>query len=273
MKHTDLDIMARKIRKTTIEMAYHAGAAGVHVGGVFSCAELLAVMYGKILNIHPSNPTDPNRDRFILSKGHSYAGLYAALYHAGFLSEEELATFENDGGMFPAHSVKNIEKGIELSSGSLGLGFSFGIGEAISGRKKGLDYHVYVLLGNGECNEGSVWEAAMLAVHQKLDHLYMIIDDNHQQLDGDSEQILQIKNLPSVLREMGFETYLVNGHNIPQLLEVFEHSGGKGKPVAIVMDTVKGKGISFMENNPKWHHARMQHDEYEQAIKEIDNDN
>ena len=120
MKHTDLDIMARKIRKTTIEMAYHAGAAGVHVGGVFSCAELLAVMYGKILNIHPSNPTDPNRDRFILSKGHSSAGLYAALYHAGFLSEEELATFENDGGMFPAHSVKNIEKGIELSSGSLG---------------------------------------------------------------------------------------------------------------------------------------------------------
>ncbi|MCI8455405.1 MAG: transketolase [Lachnospiraceae bacterium] len=267
-----LQAMAKKIRETIIEMTYHAGTAGAHVGGALSCADLLAVLYGDVMKIDAQNPFLENRDRFILSKGHSSVGHYAALYAAGFLSAEDIQSFESNGGAFPAHSVKNVEHGIELSSGSLGLGLSFGIGEALAARKKGLDYKVYVLLGNGECNEGSVWEAVMLAAQLKLENLYMIIDDNGQQLDGISESILRIPNLYETLQSMGFETNSVDGHSIGNLLHAFTSSGKQNKPVAIIMNTIKGKGVSFMENNPMWHHARLQTEEYERAMEEIGRD-
>lgn len=262
--------MARDIRKDIVEMTYHAGASGAHIGGALSSADVLAVLYGSVMKVAPDRATDPNRDRFILSKGHSSVGLYAALHRAGFLTEEELNTFEKNGSFLPAHSVMKIEKGIELSSGSLGIGLSFGIGEALHAKRKGLDYKVYVLLGNGECNEGCVWEAVTLAVQLKLDNLYLIIDDNKQQLDGESERILRITSLPDVLSQFGFETYRVNGHHIHELLEKFEQAGKKEAPIAIVMETVKGKGVSFMEQNPVWHHNRISQEEYEKAKKEIE---
>lgn len=268
----ELQAMARKIRKTILEMTYHAGAAGAHVGGALSCADLLAVLYGEVMRIDAKNPSAEHRDRFILSKGHSSVGHYAALYAAGFLDDEDIQAFESNGGAFPAHSVKNVDRGIELSSGSLGLGLSFGIGSALAARKKGLDYKVYVLLGNGECNEGSVWEAVMLASQLKLSQLYMIIDDNKQQLDGMSETILRMPDLCGTLRSIGFEACSVNGHSIGELLHTFTESGKQDKPVAIVMNTMKGKGVSFMENNPMWHHAHLKKEEYEQAMEEIGKD-
>lgn len=264
--------LAHAIRKDIIEMTYQAGPSGAHIGGALSSADVLAVLYGAVLHISPDKTMDEKRDRFILSKGHSSVGLYAALHQTGFLTDEELHTFEKDGSFLPAHSVINVEKGIELSSGSLGVGLSFGIGEALCAKKKGLDYNVYVLMGNGECNEGCVWEAVMLAVQLKLNNLYMIIDDNKQQLDGASEAILRVASLPDVLQQFGFETYRVNGHDLSKLLEVFEQAGKKERPVAIILDTIKGKGISFMEQNPIWHHNRISKEEYEMARKELEID-
>ncbi len=270
MQLENLTRMACNIRKDIIEMAYRAGAAGAHIGGALSSADVLAVLYGSVLNITLDKITDLNRDRFILSKGHSSIGLYAALHCAGFLTDEDIATFEKDGSILPAHSVIKLEKGIELSSGSLGIGLSFGIGEALFAKRKGLDYKVYVLMGNGECNEGCVWEAVSLAVQLKLDNLYMIIDDNKQQLDGISKSILHVESFSEILNQFGFETYKVNGNKICDLLSIFEKSGSKGVPIAIVMDTIKGKGVSFMENNPIWHHNLISREEYENAIKEIE---
>lgn len=269
-KVQQLEGMARNIRKGIIEMTYCAGAAGAHAGGALSSAEVLAVLYGQVMNISSEKPLDAVRDRFILSKGHSAVGHYAALYEVGFLTKEDIKTFEKNGGMFPAHSVKNEEKGIELSSGSLGIGLSFGIGEALAARKKGLNYKVYVLMGNGECNEGCVWEAIMLASQLKLDNLVVIVDDNKQQLDGNSEHIVRVPNLASTLEGFGFESFLVDGHDIESMVTTFAQAGRKKKPVAIVLDTVKGKGVSFMEGNPTWHHSRLQQDEYDMALKEIE---
>lgn len=265
-----LEKLAQSIRKDIVEMTYHAGAAGSHIGGALSCSDVLAVLYGEILNCTKENAMAAERDRFILSKGHSSIALYAALHQSGFLTDNEITTFEANGGFLPAHSVMNIEKGIELSSGSLGLGLSFGIGEAVSAKKKHLGYKVFVLMGNGECNEGSVWEAVTLASHLHLDNLYMIIDDNKQQLDGMSEHVLSLDNLSNVLEMLGFESYKVNGHCTEDLLQVFEKSGKQNKPVAIVMETVKGKGISFMENNPEWHHNKLSRERYESSMKEIE---
>lgn len=264
--------MARAIRKDILTMTYDAGAAGAHVGGALSCADALAVLYGGAMQVSPERAEHPCRDRFILSKGHSSVGWYAALHQRGFLTEEEIQSFEKNGDFLPAHSVINLKKGIELSSGSLGLGLSFGIGEALNAKRKGLSYKVYVLMGNGECNEGCVWEAVMLAAKLGLDNLFMIVDDNKQQLDGESEEILGIKDLEKKLGKFGFESYRVNGRCVRDLVEIFEKAGGRGMPVAVVMDTIKGKGVSFMENNPAWHHNHLTEQEYEQAIREVEAD-
>lgn len=264
--------MAEAIRRDIVEMTYHAGPSGSHIGGALSCADVLAVLYGSVMNIHPETADAPGRDRFILSKGHSSVGWYAALHQSGFLTDEDMASFECNGGFLPAHSVMNIGKGIELSSGSLGIGLSFGIGEALNARRRGLDYKVYVLMGNGECNEGCVWEAVMLAAKLKLDNLFMIVDDNKQQLDGASERMPGASDLAGTLEKFGFEAYRVDGNSVQELLEVFGRSGRKNAPVAVVMDTVKGKGISFMENDARWHHSRITQEEYEQAVKEIEAD-
>lgn len=270
MLYKQVEKFAQAMRQDMVEMTYRAGAAGAHIGGALSSADVLAVLYGAVLQQSPTDPLNPNRDRFLLSKGHSAIALYAALHQAGFLTEEERNHFGEDGSFLPAHTVLNLEKGIELSSGSLGMGLSFGIGEALYGKKKGLTYKVYVLVGNGECNEGSIWEAISLAAQLKLDHLYLIIDENHQQLDGESKEILEISSFPAILESFGFEVYEREGHAIKELLEVFGQAGKKGKPVAILLHTKKGKGISFMENQPMWHHNRLTKETYEQARRELE---
>ncbi len=210
------------------------------------------------------------RDRFLLSKGHGSLGLYAALAEVGFLSRQELELFELPEGILPVHPAMQIEKGIEISSGSLGLGLSVGVGVALAGRMAQLPYRTYVLMGDGECNEGSVWEAAMAAAHFRLSNLTAIIDSNDLQSDGPCRDVMNMQSHEEKWRSFGWETRLVDGHDIEALYEAFaapRHA--PDKPVAIIATTVKGKGVSFMENDNKWHHNVLAADQYDAAIEEL----
>lgn len=268
----DLEHMAQAIRRDVLEMTLNAGKQGGHVGGAFSCAEILAVLYGAVMDVTPQNVNTQNRDRFILSKGHSAIALYAALYENGFLTKEELDTFEKDGSYLQTHCVKNPRWGIEISSGSLGVGLSVGTGTALAMRQKGLSQKVFVLLGNGECNEGCVWEAAMLAGQLKLDNLVAIVDDNKMQLDGDSQNIVHLDKLDRIFSALGWEAARADGHSVTDLLRVFDEKERKRGPLAIIADTVKGKGCSLTERNPVFHHAAISQEQYDTAMRELKDD-
>ncbi|KLU65072.1 transketolase [Desulfosporosinus acididurans] len=261
---------ALNMRKNLLKMGLNAGANGAHIGGSFSSVEILAALYAVIMNVDSHKPLAENRDRFVLSKGHCAMAHYAALYECGFLTENELFSFEENEGLFPAHSVMNLEKGIELSSGSLGLGLSFGIGSALAAKRKGQNHIVYVLLGNGECNEGSVWEAIMAAAHFKLGNLTAIIDANKLQLDGDSSNVMKMANLSAIFKGFGWEVHEIDGNNVEEILDVFSDLEHEEKPNVVIANTTKGKGISFMEGNPSWHHGRLSQEDYEKAIAELE---
>lgn len=264
-----LSRLARRIRKDILELALHAGKNGAHLGGSLSSAEIFAVLYGEVMKISPDTCEDPNRDRFILSKGHTSVGLYATLFECGFLTQEDINAFEGNDGVFPAHSLQNRGKGIEISSGSLGMGLSFGLGSALAGKNAGKAYRVFVLMGNGECNEGSIWEAAMLATQQKVDNLIAIVDNNGMQLDGASNNIIDISNIDSIFLSFGWNAFRIDGNSVEQLLEVMERLPQNGKPTVLVADTIKGKGCSFMENAAEYHHASITQEQYDLAIKEL----
>ncbi len=270
---SDLKELARRIRRDILELTFRAGNEGSHIGGALSSADILAVLYGKILKHDPENPTDPGRDRFILSKGHAAVGLYAVLYEAGFLTEDELNSFETDFGLLQTHCVKNLEKGIEISSGSLGWGLSVSIGMQLAARQDKRDFYNYVLLGDGECNEGSVWEAAMLAAQLKHERIVAIIDNNHLQLDGDADLILNSRNFAARFKAFGFNVISVDGHDPDALALAFEVAkANRGSPTALIAETVKGKGVSFLENNPASHHMALNKEQYEQALAELEAD-
>ena len=272
-KDTDLKAIlqaADNMRRNLIKMGFDAGPKGLHFGGCLSCVEILSVLYKAILNVNPIQPQDPARDRFILSKGHCSATHYAALHEAGFLSEEELFSFESDGGHFPTHSVIYPEKAIEISSGSLGNGLSVGVGSALAANRKKMGHRVFVLMGNGECNEGAVWEAVMAAAQMKLDNLIAIVDHNGFQLDGESKHIMNTGNLSGVFTEFGWNVVEVDGHSVTDLYDVLHRIQEQGAPTVIVAHTTKGKGISFMENNPLWHHSRISQQDYDRAILELE---
>lgn len=263
--------LSKEIRQTIIETAHGAGNQGVHIGGALSMVDILAVLYGGVMQYDKANPLDPDRDRFILSKGHDCLGLYAALTVVGFITPEELSrNYLQDGGFLPTHPVKNLAKGIECSSGSLGMGLAFGIGEALAAKKQGRNSKVFVVVGDGECNEGSCWEAMMSAVQFKLDNLVMFVDRNGFQSDGATSEIMSL-DLEMAIRAMGWNTYKVDGHDISAIYETL-NTGLKvdGIPVAIIADTVKGKGVSFMENNNAWHHGHLNEEQYQLAIKELE---
>lgn len=264
-----LEKMAKAIRRDVLEMALCAGKQGGHIGGAFSSAEILSVLYGAVMNVTPENVNVSERDRFILSKGHSAIGLYAALYENGFLTKDELDTFEKDGSLLQTHCVKNPEYGIEISSGSLGVGLSVGVGMAFAARQRELSYRVFVLLGNGECNEGCVWEAAMLAGQLGLNNLIAIVDDNKMQLDGDSGDIIRLSRLDEMFSALGWDAVRVDGHSVPALTHTFEGIAQRKRPLAIIADTVKGKGCSLMERNSAFHHAVISQEQYDAAIREL----
>ena len=264
----ELEIFANKIRKLSLDIAMCAGKGGCHIGGGFSCIEIFAVLYGKLLKIDVSNPTSQERDRFIASKAHCVLPLYSALVLNGLITCEEAKAFHEDASLLMGHpwSVRN---GLEFSGGSLGMGLSIGIGMALNARRKNMPYKTYVLLGDGESNEGAVWEAFMSAPHFKLDNLVAIVDYNNMQFDGPCSEIMGMEPLDERLRTFGWETVRVDGHNIAALLEAF-FAKHDGKPLAIVADTVKARGISGLENKAESHHATLTQEMYDAVVADME---
>jgi transketolase len=258
-----------EVKKNILEMALAAGASSAHFGGALSIVEIISILFAHQMKIDKKNVNWEKRDRFILSKGHACLAYYAALCEIGYISKEELKTFEKNDSNLLGHPVKNIKLGIDFSNGSLGMGLSLGIGVALSSKKKKLNFNVYVILGDGECNEGSVWEAAMAAPNFKLDNLYVIIDKNNFQQTGSNKEIMNVENLKDKWSSFGWHAIELDGHNIEDLFEFFKNSQKINKPKAIIANTVKGKGFSFSENNNQWHHSVLTKSLYEKAIKEI----
>lgn len=268
MNINELQEMSKRMRILSLEMAHNAGKNGAHLGGGLSAIEILAVLYGEILNVNPQNPYDLERDVVLLGKGHGVLAYYTALFEKGFLSKNDIDSFEKNGSVFIGHPVKNIEKGIEFSSGSLGMALSVGVGMAISAKNRKSKRNIYVILGDGECQEGSVWEALSLAAKYRLDNLIIVVDSNKVQSDGFVSEISGYDNLLEKMQAFGCESIEVDGHNIEELIDVF-HSPKRGKPRVIIANTIKGKGVSFMENDYKWHHSVLSDEQYRCALNEI----
>jgi transketolase len=228
------------------------------------------VLYGAVLKFDPADPEWPERDRFILSKGHGVLGYYAALAEAGFFPKSLLAEYQRNETDLGAHPVRQPRLGIESTNGSLGQGLSYGLGLALGAKMKGLGHRVFVLLGNGECDEGSVWEAVMAAAQFKLDNLTAIVDDNGQQSDGPSPEIIDLSPLAGKFQSFGWQTLEADGHDHAALFEALSGPPAPGRPRVLVARTVKGKGVSFMENKPEWHHNRLTANLYEQALSELE---
>lgn len=261
-----IEEMSLKMRLRIIELAYKAGNKGAHLGGSLSSVEILATLYNAILQIDFSN--FEKRDRLILSKGHAALAQYCALESIGILTKEETDTFEDNGSHFVSHSKRDIHKGLEFSGGSLGLGMSFAAGIALSCKSKGFQNQIYVLLGDGECNEGIVWEALMFAKHYNLTNLTVIVDHNHLQSDGFIEAVIDTESLKGKFAAFGFNTTEVDGHSASGLLKAFEQRD-LSHPNAIIAETIKGKGVSFMENKYNWHHNILSESKYIKAILEL----
>jgi len=260
---------AFKVRKNILEMALSAGASSSHFGGALSITEIISTLFAYQMKIDKKNPNWEERDRFILSKGHACLAYYAALCEVGYISNSELKTFEKNDTNLLGHPVINRKLGIDFSNGSLGMGLSLGIGVAISSKKKKKKFNVYVILGDGECNEGSVWEAAMAAPNFKLDNLFVLIDKNNFQQTGSNKEIMSVENLKEKWSSFGWYTTELDGHNISELYNFFNESKQINKPKAIIANTIKGKGFSFSENNNDWHHSVLTKSIYEKAMKEL----
>ena len=264
-----LIVTSKNVRKKTLEMITISQT--LHIGSALSIVEILVSLYFHILNINHEDPKWDERDRFILSKGHSSAALYATLSERGFFSEDILNEYAIDGGTLPEHLDRKIVFGIESSSGSLGHGLSIAIGMAMASKYDNKNYKCYVLMGDGECDEGSVWEAAMLAAQLKLDNLVLIIDYNKFQGFGRVEEIINLEPLSEKWISFGWTVKEINGHDFQELLNSLESLPIEtGKPHTIIAHTIKGKGISFMENNNDWHYMSPTQKQYEAALKEID---
>jgi transketolase len=264
---------ARQIRRYTMQMSLVAGPHGAHAGGALSMVEILSVLYLDVLRYDVKNPRWEQRDRFILSKGHGAPSLYAALCLAGFLEEKELSTFKANETRLYGHPSIDLSIGIEFSSGSLGQGLSLGVGTALALKLRGNDSsRVFVVLGDGECNEGSVWEAAMSAAHFGLPNLVAIVDRNGMQYDGFTEPVMNTGDLAAKWRSFGWIVREVDGHDVTALHDALTSptGGPAAAPLAIIARTIRGKGVSFMENARVWHHSRLTQAMYDQAMAELD---
>jgi transketolase len=264
----ELTAKARLIRRHIITMLTEAGSG--HPGGSLSAVEVLCALFFRVMRFDPKRPDWPDRDRFILSKGHATPVYYSTLAEAGYFPVEELLTFRKLGSRLQGHSKIDTAPGIEMSAGSLGQGLSYSIGQCLAARLDGKDYRVYCLLGDGECQEGQTWEALMCAPYYKLDNLVAIIDRNGVQNDWYVAETMEIDPLDAKLQAFGWHVLSVDGHDLRQLLDAFDKAKAvKGKPVAIIARTVKGKGVSFMENNPDWHGKAPSKEQCAQALAEI----
>jgi transketolase len=266
---TDRELHLKSIQYRIKLLKYIKMAGAGHTGGSLSCVDILNVLYNRILNVTPDTFNNPGRDRYIQSKGHSVEALYVVLADRGFFPEEELETFYGYGSDYTGHPTRKV-KGIEHNTGGLGHGLAFSVGVALAGQIDRSAYRVFTLLGDGELAEGSNWESMMAAAHYHLDNLCVIIDRNALQLTGKTEEMCGLEPLAQKLEAFGSEVRTVNGHDITALTEVLSKLPfTEGKPSVVIARTIKGKGISFMENNPKWHHGVPNDQQYEQAQQEL----
>ena len=259
--------MADRIRMHVIRMTSEAGSG--HPGGSMSSAELFAVLYFRVLRHDPKDPEWDGRDKFVLSKGHVAPGLYAVLAEAGYFPTEELMTLRKLGSRLQGHPVRKKLPGIEVSTGSLGQGLSMSCGLALAAKLDKRDTRIYCLLGDGEMQSGQNWEAMMLASHYNLNNLTIFVDRNRLQIMGDTEKTLSLDPLEEKLRAFGFRTASIDGHNVKRIIKACEKAKASKRPTAIILNTVKGKGVSFMENNAEFHGRSCKPDEKEKALKEI----
>ncbi|MHC5060109.1 MAG: transketolase [Planctomycetota bacterium] len=265
---TDLKQRAAQLRKNIFEVICRGG--GGHIPACMSIVEILTVLYHQILRVDPDNPKDPDRDRFILSKGHASVALYAVLADKGFITNDQLATYGHPGTNLGGHADMYKVSGVEASTGALGHGFGFGVGMALAGKMDGKDYRVFTLLGDGECQEGSIWEAAMFAPQHNLDNLVAIIDYNKLQALDELENIVSLEPLADKWAAFGWDVRQVQGHDLDALQENFRQVPfTPGKPSLIIANTIKGKGISFMENVPIWHYRLPNAEEMQIACAEL----
>lgn len=263
-----LQVNACKVRKGIIEGVYNAKSG--HPGGSLSIADLLTYLYFEKMNVNSSDPEDSDRDRFVLSKGHCAPALYAVLALKGYFSDKELKSLRHIGAMLQGHPCIHT-KGIDMSSGSLGQGISAACGMALAGKLDGKSYKVYTVLGDGEVEEGQVWEAAMFAAHKNLDNLIAVVDNNGLQIDGPISEVCSPEPITDKFAAFGWHVITMDAHDFDSIEKAFaEAETISGKPVAIIQKSIKGKGVSFMENQVSWHGSAPNKEQYEQAMKELD---
>jgi transketolase len=266
MDEAELANLAASVRSAVVTMVDRAGLG--HIGGDLSVTDILVTLFGAVLDVDPADPTRFDRDRFILSKGHCAGALYATLAHFGFFGRDELSTFMAPLSPLNGHPNRTKVPGVETNTGPLGHGFPVGVGCALAAKLRGLDYRTFVVLGDGELQEGSNWEAAMTAAHYDLDNLTAIVDRNRLQQGATTSDTKELEPLPDKWAAFGFEVRIVDGHDHAALLEAFQPSK-RGMPVAIIANTIKGKGVSFMENRVEWHHKVPSAEQVELAIQEL----
>ena len=267
----DPKTLAWLIRRNGLEMTHISH--GSHIGSVLSVAEIIAVLYSSVLNVDPKQPKKPDRDRLILSKGHAGSAVYAALAETGFFPVEQLKTHYANGSILSGHVSHKGVPGVEVSTGSLGHGLGVGTGMALGAKMDGAQWRTYVVLGDGECDEGSVWESALQAAQYKLDRLIAVVDYNHMQSLATVDETLRLEPFEQKWKDFGWNAESVNGHDTDALQAAFaraKENAGSRKPYVILAHTVKGKGISFMENNILWHYRTPQGEEYDAALKELE---
>lgn len=265
----ELEIFACEIRKSTLTAIHSCGMG--HIGGAMSMVEALAVLYGKVMHIDPKEPRMADRDRFVLSKGHCGPSLYATLSLKGYFPAEALTTMNQGGTILPSHVDRLKTPGVDYSAGSLGTGISVAVGSAVGARVTGGSYRTYCIVGDGECDEGQVWEAAMFCAQHKVDNLTVLIDYNKQQLDGWTKDICDLGSIAEKFRQFGWYAQEIDGHDIGAIYEAIENSKAcKGRPSVIVLNTIKGKGCSFAEAAGLCHHLPCSDEQYEAEMKLLD---
>ena len=263
---------SNKIRKNILKMGFFAGSKSAHLGGALSISDIISYLFSN-MTFTSKEGDEENRDRFILSKGHSCLAYYSALFEIGFLNDNDLKSFEQDDSDLLGHPVANKKIGIDFSTGSLGMGLSLGVGVAISLKKKKINKKVFVILGDGECNEGSVWEAAMAASKFNLENLIVIVDKNNFQQTGTTLDIMPNEKLEAKWKSFGWNTQSIDGHDYDQIENYFTKIDLNSKaPNALIANTIKGKGVSFIENDNNWHHAVLTKKNYEDALMELEKD-